>query len=588
MSAANHGLPIARDLGVMRGDRMGGTTARVSLFLFALLFGLPLVRGDDPAPGRSRDPATPPDLHIGPATPPGGAGPAAWVGPIHAAFDPDRALEHVAFVDRFHREPGNPGFEAVLDRVIRTLRAAGFSEEGERTLEIVETRECEGWSPVRARLTHLGEERKGEDEVLLAFDADDDRHRTMLPTGARGGVVEGRVVFSTEAVEPGTILVTGEPMTMAAARAHRRGALAVLGIRLESYHQDPAGGDRHLDAIVYSRVRGSTPLPVGRISMRVHDRLRALATDGPVRVRWEAEVARSPRKLRTVIATITGAIEPDRVVAIAGHVQEPGAVDNASGVGGLLEAAVTVSALIEAGTLPRPARSVAFIWGNEMEQSRVYLDHLGREGSTRTALAAISADMIGASRAATGAWPLLERDPDPGAIELLPPDAHTPWGAARVRRDSIRPNGLSLVARLALRDVARAVGGWETREHPYEGGSDHDIFLREGTPAILFWCFTDFAYHTSLDRLSHVDPVVMRRLATAIVATAWSLAHPGPEDLPRYREALALDRELRLGAARGAEREELAAMWEEWFAGAADWLERECRPPTSAAEPDDR
>lgn len=160
MSAANHGLPIARDLGVMRGDRMGGTTARVSLLLFALLFGLPLVRGDDPAPGRSRDPATPPDLHIGPATPPGGAGPAAWVGPIHAAFDPDRALEHVAFVDRFHREPGNPGFEAVLDRVIRTLRAAGFSEEGERTLEIVETRECEGWSPVRARLTHLGEEGK--------------------------------------------------------------------------------------------------------------------------------------------------------------------------------------------------------------------------------------------------------------------------------------------------------------------------------------------------------------------------------------------------------------------------------------------
>ncbi len=193
--------------------------------------------------------------------------------------------------------------------------------------------------------------------------------------------------------------------------------------------------------------------------------------------------------------------------------------------------------------------------------------------------------MIGASRQKTGALPLLERDPDPGALRVLPPDAHTPWGAGRVREDAILPSGVSLIARTALRDVADRVGGWETREHPYEGGSDHDIFLRAKVPAILFWCFTDFAYHTSLDRLDHVDPEVMRRLAATILATALAIADPAAGDLDRYRAGLALDAETRLGAVAGAaelsdkERARSTELWKAWFTGVESWLEKECAAP---------
>jgi len=129
------------------------------------------------------------------------------------------------------------------------------------------------------------------------------------------------------------------------------------------------------------------------------------------------------------------------------------------------------------------------------------------------------------------------------------------------------------VARIALRDVARSVGGWSTREHPWEGGSDHDVFLARGIPAVLFWCFPDFSYHTGLDRLDHVDPEVMRRMACAITATALALADPVPSDLPRYRAGLAFDRAMRISAAQEAGKPEVAEAWEDWYVGVEGWLE---------------
>ena len=206
-----------------------------------------------------------------------------------------------------------------------------------------------------------------------------------------------------------------------------------------------------------------------------------------------------------------------------------------------------------------------------MEESRVFLEH-----SERKTIAAFSADMIGASREQTGAWPLLERDPDPGALEPLPPDEHTAWGASRVRAEMIRPNGLSIIARVALRDTARICGGWETAEHPWEGGSDHDVFLREGIPAVLFWHFTDFAYHTNLDRMEHVDVEAARRMIAALLSAALAVADPRPEDLGRYLECLRLDQELRVAAARKAKKGDLRESWERWFDGAQKWLEKLC------------
>jgi len=185
--------------------------------------------------------------------------------------------------------------------------------------------------------------------------------------------------------------------------------------------------------------------------------------------------------------------------------------------------------------------------------------------------------MIGQSLEETGAVCLLERGPDPGALTPLPPDEHTAWGAGPVNPDHVIPSGLALIARNALVDVGIEAGEWQTREHPWEGGSDHDVFLAQGIPAILFWHFTDFAYHTSLDRMSMVDSRELRLTAVSLLTAACGVADARPEDLKRYVDGLNHERYERQGSQvlEGAP-EEVAEQWGQWSSGARRWLAALC------------
>jgi hypothetical protein len=191
--------------------------------------------------------------------------------------------------------------------------------------------------------------------------------------------------------------------------------------------------------------------------------------------------------------------------------------------------------------LPWPSRTLVFLWGDEFRQSESWLD-----STDMKPVAGISSDMTGQSKD-TGAIALLERNYDPGALKVIEPDFHTPWGAGQVSPDEIKPNGLAVIARCAMADVSLLEGGtWKTAEHPFEGGSDHDKFLARGIPAVLFWHFTDFTYHTSLDRLELVDPESRR---TGRVARHGArAADPGR----RSRPLPALARS-RAGCARGSQ-----------------------------------
>jgi len=409
--------------------------------------------------------------------------------------------------------------------------------------------------------------------VLHAFAHPSDRDRTMLPIYAPSADVEGRPVFALGEVAPGTVLVTEAKMSKSLLRrAEKRGAVAVLSSYLFSFTQDPTGRGRHENAILFTKVAPGTTFPVAQISPRVRGIIEEAAGAPDAWLALTVEVGEGEPIVRTLVAEIVGASRPEEAVAIVSHVQEPGAGDNASGIVGLAQAAAGCARALLAGTLEWPDRSVCLVWGDEMQQSRAFL-----ADTQRRVVAGISADMLGQSAVETGAIMLLERGPDPGALVTLEPDSHTPWGAGEVLEEDLSPTGLHVIARAALADVGQHVeGGWTTAENPWEGGSDHDIFLEHGIPAVLLWHFTDFTYHTSLDRMEVIDPLELRRSVTAVMATALALASPGPGDLERYLEANELERELRVGAARREGEVQNAASWEAWCDGAAEWLEAFC------------
>ena len=527
-------------------------------------------------------PSTPSEGHAGPAVAPPtpeSAGPWRFVVPLYDRFDLSEALADTIFLDGFYRTPASPFYDACLDRLAARLRDAGFGTQEGFLLEVIETpRARPAWWPIAGSLELFS---GGQRQILLAFAAPGDAHRTMLPQGAPAAEVTGPIALSFDDIEPGSILVTRSPLSgRLLGLASEKGAACVLSASTFPFTIDPSGGDRHLDAIQFTKAprqsrqgtaaNGSeprAPLAIGQISPRV---LGVLQTAPPgANIRFHADCRTEVRPLRTLVATIVGSTRPEEAVAIASHIQEPGAGDNAAGASGLCQAAVTTLGSIKVGSIPRPARSLAFVFGDEMDQSRVWL----RE-SKRTTVAALSADMLGQSPERTGSVALMERTPDPGALYTLPPDAHTPWGAGTVKKESLFPNGVNVVCREALRDVARHVGGWRTSENPWEGGSDHDVFNAKKIPAALMWHFTDFSYHTSLDRMGMIDIEELRRTCAAIVGAGLALADMRPQDVPRHLASNELERELRIGSARAAGNAAAEEAWTAWCNGCADWLER--------------
>ena len=152
--------------------------------------------------------------------------------------------------------------------------------------------------------------------------------------------------------------------------------------------------------------------------------------------------------------------------------------------------------------------------------------------------------------------------------------------------EDLLPNGLAVVMRCALVDVGIAVGGWTTSEHPWEGGSDHDVFLGRGIPGVLLWHFTDFTYHTSLDRLDRVDTEELRRTAVALVGGAAAVADARTSDLKRYIESALRERFERQGAISEFEVDEVyGELWGDWSSGTRRWLADLCNglPPGGGA-----
>ena len=99
---------------------------------------------------------------------------------------------------------------------------------------------------------------------------------------------------------------------------------------------------------------------------RVAARLRAELANGNVSLHVDIETVFHRRPNRTLIAEIPGRTHPGQRIVLAAHVQEPGANDNASGCGTLLAAVLAMQDGIRRGALPAPARTLTFLWVDEI------------------------------------------------------------------------------------------------------------------------------------------------------------------------------------------------------------------------------
>ena len=498
---------------------------------------------------------------------------------VRSAYSGDRALSTVAFVEQRWRWPGNRGFEESIDHVVEQLRAAGYVDEKtakptDRLTFRIEQRPMSGpaWDPLDASLTIVG-----SPAPLLRWAT----NRNMLAVNSSStpeGGVEAEVVSvgkgdngAFDRVSVAGKIVFGEmSVGRMSNEARKRGAIGVLAYSMPAYTQPQT----HRTSIQFSSISADTGAKAWGLLLSYDARealQRALAA-GPVRVRVMTRSRFSRSVERTVIADVHGSTKPNERFVFSAHVQEPGANDNASGVGAQVEMARVVSSLVQARTVD-PRRSITFIWGNEIQQTREYLADASRAQTVKWGL---SLDMVGEDAEKTGGTFLIEKMPDPSAVWTRGDDHHTEWGGSPLTVDQLRPHFFNdFVLRRCLDQAA--VTGWVVRTNPFEGGSDHAPFLDAHKPGVLFWHFTDVYYHTDGDRLPNVSPRELANVGVSALVSALTLASADGAtaralvaELERAARAR-LDAETALSVAalakggdRGKERLILDT-WTEWY-----------------------
>jgi hypothetical protein len=511
-------------------------------------------------------------------------------------FDERAAMGLVAFMDTYWRNAANEGFNASLDRIKGRLEASGFTARAAGpadgpSLWVEAFGRAQGWDHTVGTLT-LEADAGRPGEMLLSSE----QHRVALCMNSfstpPGGVVAPIVDVGQGAAPPdyegknvrGAVVLgdagAGRLWQLAVVQ---RGAIGVVSTAMEPYvRPGPPGSPedskptREWDVLQW----GSVPYDETRRAFgfkatpRAAARIRARLAEGPARVKVEIASSFTPGPVRSLVAEIPGTVKPEERVLLVAHIQEPGANDNASGCATLLELARAVLQGIREKKIPAPGRTLTFIWGDEIRASRQWIaDHPADAKQVRYMF---SLDMTGENTALTGGPFLIEKAPDPTAVWNRPSDPHTEWGYSPVKAESLKG---TLLNDLFLAVCQRLP--WTVRTNPYEGGSDHAVFLAAGVPSVLAWHFPDRFYHTSLDRPAVTDPVEMKRVGVGVAATALLLAGATPSDaaaIARLLEGaasarLALERrqgaEL-VGAASdkaAAEATEAAviAAWRKWY-----------------------
>jgi hypothetical protein len=498
----------------------------------------------------------------------------AAVGPL---VDGEAAMDIVRFMDQYWRLAGNPGFNASIDHIRDRLQQAGMQP---RVEEFPNRRR--GWDYQVGTVAFAD-----SGEVLISRDHD----RVSLCINSfstpAGGIEVPLVDVGSGAaasdyegknVKGALVLGTADTGRLWQQAVKARGAVGIVSTSIAPYIRpnDPAAFTSpdqqdvfQWGSVPYDETVKAFGFKAGwRTAARIRERLK----EGAVRVKVDVQSTFYDGPNRSLIAEITGASRPDERIVMVAHVQEPGANDDGSGCGTLFSLAVALHRAIESGTLPRPGRTLTFIWAEEVVGSRQWL--AAQPDRAKSVQYMFAMDMTGEDVSKTGGSFLIEKQPDPSAVWQRPSDPHTAWGASAVEANSLKGSLLNDV-HLAVCRRRGAETGWVVHTNPYEGGSDHTAFGGAGIPSLLNWHFTDRYYHTNLDRPDKTSVPEMVNVAVAVATSGWFLASASEEDALATVDLIARaarDR-LALEATQSAPPEILAA-WRKWYREALESVRR--------------
>lgn len=506
---------------------------------------------------------------------------------LRQQFVADNAYQTVAFVEQRWRLAGNAGFNESILYVEKILQQAGFVKEagGEADATLtyrIEKRPMQRptWEPVNAQLYIVG-----EDKPLLEFKT----NRNMLAMYSGSTPAAGVTAELVDIGKAGDKELEGKDLTgkivladgginSVYTKAIKKGALGALSYSLPGYTQP----QKHVNSIQFQGIRhdvDSTQRKWGiLLSYAAREKLKTALAKGPVYIRVITQTKIYPSEELTIVANVRGREKPAERFVFSAHVQEPGANDNATGVGALAEMARVTAQLVKAGKIA-PQRTLTFLWGDEIISTNRYI----RDDSVRAQGIkwGLSLDMVGEDVQKTGGSFLIEKMPDPSAIWTRGNDKHSEWGGSPLKESDMFPHYFNDLLLNRCLQESKATG-WVVNTNPFEGGSDHTPFLQAKIPGLLMWHFTDVFYHTDGDRLEMVSAAEMKHVGVSALVTAYLLTHAdrrttvslikdiAANALQRLQTECSLSKEMVQKGGDTAQEKHILEVWRDWYLTALD------------------
>jgi len=474
-------------------------------------------------------------------------------------FSGRRAKRTVGQLTQLHRIQASPGLLAAVDLMRQAAEAAGLADVQVHRYPVDGKsywwtwKKPWFWSPQSAELRLIAP----EEEVLARFE-DEPCHLGTVCAPTPPGGISAKVVdvgqglteqdYEGKDVAGKAVLVSGSGWGYRAAT--KMAALhGAVGVITDSIAEVPPARTRENapEQIPYGRVwvedDGSSVFCFG-INHWQMQRLKKLMAESsePMKVHAIVETTLSEGQFPVLTGLIQGASKPDEEVLFIAHIchPSPGANDNASGSALILEIARTWCRLIAEGKLPRPARTIRFLWMAEWYGTIAYL-HANPDWPA-CLQGVICCDMVGENQQLCGGPLVLERTPDtlPSYLNDL----------GERFLEQLTSGGGSYFS-------ASAADLWKYQVGPYGGGSDNAPFVDStwSVPAIAFGHWPDRFYHSSHDTVEKVDPAEMEKVAWVVSQLAQVVANAGPS------EAALLARETLERGLRRLSQEANEALW---------------------------
>jgi len=446
----------------------------------------------------------------------------------------EKAKGYVAQISRFHRIQASTMFHEAAKHVKQELIKNGLQDarieqfKSDGAVKYWTHISPVGWEVKSAELKLVEPEQK---PLARYADTPTSLHTCSNATPPKGVTAELIDVgegtrpedYTGKNVKGKFVLATGRARLVHQQAVYKFGAAGVitdtLAYEIKNVRESVDIPDAHSyqsiwpDADVLDKVKFGFSL-----SKRQGNHLRKLLQEKKtVRLQAKVHAKLFPSNLDIVTATIQGSSTPKEEVFLIAHLchPQPSANDNASGSGLLIEIARTIKTLIETKKIPRPKRTIRFMWVPETSGSVAYL--FNHQDWISQLIAGINLDMVGENQEICRSILTLDSTPDslPSYLNDL---------LLGLMEESVKEF-----------DIGTQFGSSSTFRYAvnaHTGGSDHHEFVDStiGVPCVMMLQWPDMFYHTSMDTIDKVSSDSLKRVGWITTVAILILANAGIEE----------------------------------------------------------